>query len=432
MYNILDIYFQTSNGIFVLIGSVWETYLGLLNKDPSLLHLQPALVALKLLRAMLTYGFEDISAPLPKSCLEVILKLAAPQLLHRLSLDDTLVCHLYDKYLLVLVKTLITVQERFPDSFGQYMLVSLQFADQIAFQHSERLDLKLVARSLHLLSGIMLCETYDVFKLNNRGKDVSSETIRFTEMRNSFFTEEKLKEMCVTCISKYQKLTEDELLNWQESPEEFAFEETRHVSLFSIKAASEHFLLNTTSVFQDTVCPYIISLINECGKHDRSNLDTVLVIDSIYAVTVICSYDLFDYIDIEAWFKTLVTELRVDTPYCSILKRRILEVIGRWVTIKLSQDQHPAVYEVCIEHMKESQDLVVRLTAASALKAALTDFAFYPPAYSSYLEVTVELLYNLLKQVQECESRVKVLEVVNSIIDGCGYQVSTLITRHVV
>ena len=372
---------------------------------------------------MLTYGFDDISAPLPKSCLEVMLKLAGPQLLHRLSLGDEEVCKLYDKYLLVLVKTIINVQEKFPESFGQYMVVALQFAYQTAFQYADKLDLKLVSRSLHLLSGIMLCESYDVFKLNNRSKNVSPEAMKFTEMRNSFFTEDVLKEMCVTCISKYQKLSEDELLNWQDCPEEFAFEETRHVSLFNIKAASEHFLLNATSVFQDSVCPYVISLIKECRNHDRSNLDNVLVIDSIYAVTVICSYDLFDHIDIDSWFQTLVGELREEGPYCTIIRRRILEVIGRWVTIKLSQDQHPAVYEVCIEYMKPCHDLVVRLTAASALKAAVSDFAFYPPSFSSYLEVTVQLLYTLLKQVSECESMVKILEVVNSVIDGCGTQV---------
>ena len=375
---------------------------------------------------MLTYGFEDISVHLPKSCLEAILKMSVSQLEHRLTITDQPVCQLYDKYLLVIIKALINVQEKFPDFFGQYIVGSLEFAYKVGFQYAELLEMRLVARALHLLSGIMLCETYDVFKLNNRGKHVSSLSIKFTDDRNSFFTEERLKDMCVKCISKYLKLTEFELQNWQESPEEFAFEETRHVSLFNIKAASEHFLLNMTATFQDIVCPYIVELIKECTQHDRSNLETVLMIDSIYSITVTCSYDLFDHIDIDGWFATLVEELVQETPYCSILRRRILEVIGRWVTIKLSQDKHPAVYEVCLQYMASSQDLVVRLTAATALKAAVSDFAFYPPSYSPYLEVTMQLLYSLLREVEECESRIKILEVVNSIIDGCGKQVSVI------
>ena len=372
---------------------------------------------------MLTYGFEDMSVQLPKSCLEAVLNMCVSQLEHRLTISDQSVCQLYDKYLLVIIKVMINVQEKFPEFYGQYILVTLDFAYKVGFQYAELLEMRLVARALHLLSGIMLCETYDVFKLNNRGKNVSSISIKFTEDRNSFFTAERLKDMCVKCISKYLKMSEFELRNWQESPEEFAFEETRHVSLFNIKAASEHFLLNMTATFQEIVCPYIVELIKECAQHDRSNMETVLMIDSIYSVTVTCSYDLFDHIDIDGWFATLVQELAQETPYCSILRRRILEVIGRWVTIKLSQDKHTAVYEVCLQYMSGSQDLVVRLTAASALKAAVSDFAFYPPSYSPYLEVTMQQLYTLLREVEECESRVKILEVVNSIIDGCGKQV---------
>jgi len=325
--------------------------------------------------------FYILTLSLLQACLEAILRLASSQLDHRMTLSDPALNALYDNYLLVIMKTLINVQEKFPDSFGQYMIVTLELAYKVGFQFAGVLEARLVARALHLLSGIMLCETYDVFKLNNRGRDVSSMSIKLTEERNSFFTEQRLQEMCMTCISKYLKLSELELRNWQEAPEEFAFEETRHVSLFNIKAASEHFLLNLTATFQDTVCPYIVALIADCAQHNKASLETVLMIDSVYSVTVICSYDLFDYIDIDTWFTTLVSELKEEGPFCPILRRRIIEVIGRWVTIKLAQDKHPAVYEVCLQHMEQSQDLVVRLTAASALQAAVSDFAFYPPAF---------------------------------------------------
>eukprot|EP00116_Pleurobrachia_bachei_P019308 sb/3479570/ len=413
---------ETTQQVFPLIGTLWQTYLGHLQSAPSLPLLHHCLTSLKLLRSFLTYGFEDITQA--GVCLEEIIKLATPQLEHRLTLAaDPLLSQVYDKYLKVMVRLLNNVQEKHPRFFGRYLEPVLNFAYQISFVHGDHLHTDLVAQSLHLLSDIVSNETYDVFKLSNKGVDVGQEEIGLMNTRNSFFSEERLHTMTDRCISHNLKLTPVELQDWQECPEEFSFEETRHVELFSVKAASEHFLLNLTATFQDIVCPYIVTLVTECSKHDRSNLETVLMIDSVYSVTVVCSYDLFDYLDIETWFTTLQSELKQEGPFCTILKRRILEVIGRWVTIKLCQDRHPAVYELCIDHMSRSHDLVVRLTAASALEAAVGDFAFYPSSFSGYLKGAVERLYDLLMSVQECETRVRILGVLNSIIVGCSKHV---------
>ena len=75
---------------------------------------------------MLSYGFEDLTSPLPKSCLEVLLKVGPAQLQHRLTISEAEVVRNYDKYLLVAVKTLIVLQERYPEAYGQYMLVTLE------------------------------------------------------------------------------------------------------------------------------------------------------------------------------------------------------------------------------------------------------------------------------------------------------------------
>ena len=172
----------------------------------------------------------------------------------------------------------------------------------------------------------------------------------------------------------------------------------------------------------------------------------MLLIDAVFSVVIVCSYDLFDFIDIDEWYGTLAEEIKrecqwwvvvkhlpiiIPTPLrlccklmnltthsftrSAILRRRTIELIGRWVTIKLSQDKHPAVYELCLNHMQKGQvwlvcfwggtnytfqqveiyysqnsqwklshlcqDLVVRLTAATALQAAVSDFAFYPSAF---------------------------------------------------
>ena len=297
---------------------------------------------------MLTYGFENFTEPLQCSCMTAIIEVIQPHLQNRLSVTEISAKQVYDKYFIVAIKTIINVQERYPEEFGDFILPVLQCANLISFQYGTELEPKLVAQCLHLLSNIILCDAYDVFQRNNRGVPVTDKTMRFNEIRNSFFTEGQIQSMCVQSITNFLKLSHIELRNWQESPEEFAYEETRHVSLYSIKASAEHFILNLTATFSDIVCPYIVSLIKECASRERSTLDTVLLIDSIYSITVICSYDLFDFIDIDTWFGSLVAELKQEGPFSSILRRRILEVIGRWVTIKLAQDKHPQVVYVFV------------------------------------------------------------------------------------
>ena len=97
--------------IFPLIGSLWESYLRLFNSSPTLTYLKPSLVSIKLLKLMLTHGFDSLtSSALPQSALEMILKIAGSQLEHRLGIADTEIALVYDKYLLAVVKTLINVQ----------------------------------------------------------------------------------------------------------------------------------------------------------------------------------------------------------------------------------------------------------------------------------------------------------------------------------
>ena len=224
---------------------------------------------------MLVFGFDDITDPAPQSCLTVLINLGQSHLTHRASLPTGEITITYDKYLRNVLKILVNIQEKFPQQFAEFMTPALEFAYQIAFNSGDRLDVKLVAKALCLMSCVMVCEDYDVFKLVNRNVNMTPQSVQFNEARNSFFTEVRLKDMCSTCIQKYLKLSNVELENWTDNPEEFAFEETRYIPLFHLKASAEAFVLNMTATYQEIVCPYIVELIKSCSSLDITNLDQV-------------------------------------------------------------------------------------------------------------------------------------------------------------
>jgi hypothetical protein len=56
--------------------------------------------------------------------------------------------------------------------------------------------------------------------------------------------------------------------------------------------------------------------------------------------------------------------------------------------------------------LRDGEDLVVRLSAAKALKVVIDDFEFSTEELEPYLPLTFERLFILLKEVQECDTKV--------------------------
>lgn len=59
-----------------------------------------------------------------------------------------------------------------------------------------------------------------------------------------------------------------------------------------------------------------------------------------------------------------------------------------------------------VEVLSPEEDLGVRLAASDALKLAIDDFQFNPEEFSPCLEPAFSLLFSLLKEVKECDTKV--------------------------
>lgn len=65
------------------------------------------------------------------------------------------------------------------------------------------------------------------------------------------------------------------------------------------------------------------------------------------------------------------------------------------------------MYMLMVEAMSPTEDLGVRLAASDALKRAIDDFQFNPDEFVIFLEPTFSLLFALLKEVNECDTKVR-------------------------
>lgn len=64
-----------------------------------------------------------------------------------------------------------------------------------------------------------------------------------------------------------------------------------------------------------------------------------------------------------------------------------------------------------IEALNPEEDLGVRLAASNALKQAIDDFQFNSEEFSHFLEPVFSLLFALLKEVNECDTKVRCKEL---------------------
>lgn len=139
----------------------------------------------------------------------------------------------------------------------------------------------------------------------------------------------------------------------------------------------------------------------------NSDLNEILAKDAIYNAVGLSAFDLFDDVDFDSWFTNqLIPELGLLGPKCRIIRRRVIWLIGNWVTVKLSKELRPQVYAACVSLMDPSVDMAIRLAAAMTLKNTLDDFEFQSNLFLDYLEPCFSLLLLLLKEVEECETKV--------------------------
>lgn len=112
-------------------------------------------------------------------------------------------------------------------------------------------------------------------------------------------------------------------------------------------------------------------------------------------------------INFDHWFTTsLQTELKIRTGNYRVIRRRVVWLLGQWTGVKLSSALRPALYAAMLPLLQPHEDMVVRLTACNTIKMVVDDFEFNTEQFLDYLEPSFGLLFLLLKECHECDTKV--------------------------
>ncbi|KAG8325011.1 Importin-11 [Homalodisca vitripennis] len=95
-------------------------------------------------------------------------------------------------------------------------------------------------------------------------------------------------------------------------------------------------------------------------------------------------------------------------------------LLGQWTGVKLSCELRPTLYAAMLPLLQPQEDIAVRLTACSTIKNAVDDFEFNTEQFLEYLDPLFGLLFSLLKEVHECDTKMHVLGVLSFVVERVG------------
>ncbi|KZC04053.1 PREDICTED: importin-11 [Dufourea novaeangliae] len=425
---------ELTSNVFNFILNLWNTYtesffiLASNGADTNQIQeaLEKALLLLRILRKLIVHGFGIVSESQDAMLfLEIVYERARTGLECRKTLISRgIQLEACDKFIILLIKVLIGVDEMHRECCIELLSTTLKFTVFYCFTEAgQNLAFeKFIIQCFNLLKRMLQISTYDpeVIALNER--DViawAHRGIKVNKVQREIFTPDTLTEICSRLVTHYFLLTPAELELWDTDPENFFVDDVGETSKYSLRPCTESVFVEIFHQFKDILTPVLVDLMQRHHQPvDSDNLHAILLKDAVYNAVGLVAFDLYDEVNFDQWFSTtLKEELKIRSNNYRIIRRRVCWLIGQWTTVKLSTELRPKVYELMVEVLSPDEDLGVRLAASDALKLAIDDFQFNPEEFSPYLEPTCSLLFSLLKEVKECDTKMRVLYVLSFMIE---------------
>uniref|UniRef100_A0A8C5S9L9 Importin-11 n=1 Tax=Laticauda laticaudata TaxID=8630 RepID=A0A8C5S9L9_LATLA len=329
-----------------------------------------------------------------------------------------------EKTIILFTKVLLDFLDQHPFSFTSLIQRSLEFSVSYVFTEAGEgvVFERFIVQCMNLIK--MIVKNY-AYKPSKNIEDSSPETLEAYKIKASFFTYPTLMEICRRLVTQYFLLTEEELTMWEEDPEGFIVEETGGDSWkYSIRPCTEVLFIDIFHEYNQTLTPVLLEMVHSLqGPTNMNDTHALLIKDAVYNAVGLAAYELFDSVDFDQWFKTqLLAELQVTHNRYKAIRRRVIWLIGQWISVKFKPDLRPMLYEA-ICNLLQDKDLVIQVLFFLDSILPVDDFEFRTDQFLPYLESMFTLLFKLLQEVRECDTKMHVLHVLSCVIERVNMQI---------
>ncbi|XP_039269219.2 importin-11-like [Styela clava] len=246
-------------------------------------------------------------------------------------------------------------------------------------------------------------------------------------------------------VLRYLPLGEEDLAFWEEDAENFCNEEVGECWKFNLRPSAEILALTLLKKFPDILVPSLLSMLRAIQDIDihsvstaisennpilqslfdgcSSPLECMLRKEAVYYMIGLGVYEVLDIINFEEWLvNKLLPEIKSiqSDSHSKLLHRRVLWLISQWAEVKPSDELRPILYGFVVSSLNRTFDMAVRLTASSTIQFLLDDFEFDISLFKEHQDSCFEGLYNLLSDAENCDTKMRVLNVFAFLIERLG------------
>ncbi|KAB1281046.1 Importin-11, partial [Camelus dromedarius] len=191
---------------------------------------------------------------------------------------------------------------------------------------------------------------------------------------------------------------------------------------YSLRPCTEVLFIDIFHEYNQTLTPVLLEMMQTLqGPTNVEDMNALLIKDAVYNAVGLAAYELFDSVDFDQWFKNqLLPELQVIHNRYKPLRRRVIWLIGQWISVKFKSDLRPMLYEA-ICNLLQDQDLVVSALHLLMI-LSLEQISFYrSESIRPYVGCLVQYLPLLWKQSEEHNMlRCAILTTLIHLVQGLG------------
>ncbi|NXF07300.1 IPO11 protein, partial [Smithornis capensis] len=432
------LFYDLTSSIYSFACSLWnhhmDTFLQQIcagDEAAAANSLERTLLSLKVLRKLTVHGFvEPHWNPEVMGFLHAVFERLKQFLECSRRIRAESICRdRLEKTIILFTKVLLDFLDEHPFSFTALIQRSLEFSVSYVFTEAGEgvVFEQFIVQCMNLIK--MIVKNY-AYKPSKNIEASSPETLEAHKIKTAFFTYPTLTEICRRLVTHYFLLTKEELTMWEEDPENFTVEETGGDSWkYSLRPCTEVLFIDIFHEYNQTLTPVLLEMVHSLqGSTNMEDTNAILIKDAVYNAVGLAAYELFDSVDFDQWFKNqLLAELQVSHDRYKPIRRRVIWLIGQWISVKFKSDLRPVLYEA-IRNLLQDHDLVSCIPLQSILFflngcLPVDDFEFRTYQFLPYLESMFTLLFQLLQEVTQCDTKMHVLHVLSCVIERVHMQI---------
>ena len=130
--------------------------------------------------------------------------------------------------------------------------------------------------------------------------------------------------------------------------------------------------------------------------------------------------------------QTLVREVQIEKQGYNILRRRTAIILGQWISIRVSKQSRPLVYQIFQHLLRKDQPLndeVVRVTAGRQFKRIADDWEFSSEDFLPYAAEILTRLMELVEEVELGETKMALLNTISVIVERLEHHITPFASR---